>query len=137
MKTTRCILTALLCAMMLTMVVNMADARGNEPGPEQIRLQEQEQLREQERLRYQEVYGWQLMTPEEQAEHRNRMRSFATEQEREAYRSQHHKEMQERAREKGVTLPEMESPTDGSTFDRTMPGKGYGGGRGPGGGRQK
>ena len=50
-----------------------------------------------------------------------------TDQEREAYRLEHHKLMQERAKEKGV--PAHEPPT--------RPGyMGTGGGMGPGGGRR-
>ena len=52
------------------------------------------------------VYGYQLMTEQERAEHRAKMRSFNTEAEREAYRQQHHEMMQERARAQGVTLPD-------------------------------
>lgn len=52
------------------------------------------------------VYGRQLMTEQELAEHRARMRSFTTEQEREQYRQEHHKRMMERAHERGVTLPD-------------------------------
>ncbi|MCK5092941.1 MAG: hypothetical protein KAR30_10485 [Gammaproteobacteria bacterium] len=78
------------------------------------------------------VYGWQLMTEQERIEHRNKMRSMKTEEEREAYRSEHHMLMQERAKERGVTLP-----------DRTQPrGKGLrepggGKGKGPGGGGRR
>ena len=56
------------------------------------------------------VYGRELMTEQEMTEHRARMRSFQTEQEREAYRLEHHKLMQERARERGVTLPDEPLP---------------------------
>ncbi len=52
------------------------------------------------------------MTPEEMAEHRAKMRSLQTNEEREAYRLEHHQMMQERAREQGVTLPD-EPPTAG------------------------
>ena len=52
------------------------------------------------------MYGYQLMTEQERAEHRAKMRSFNTEAEREAYRRQHHEMMQERARTQGVTLPD-------------------------------
>lgn len=55
------------------------------------------------------VYGWELMTPEERVEHRNKMRNFATVEERDAYRREHHKRMAERAKERGVTLPEPPS----------------------------
>ena len=62
------------------------------------------------RDRDQDMYGWQLMTPEERAEHRARMRSLETRKAREAYRMEHHQRMQERAKEKGITLPEMPMP---------------------------
>jgi len=75
------------------------------------------------------VYGWQLMTEQERTEHREKMQSFKTEQEREQYRKEHHKKMEKRAKQQGVTLP-----------DRPMPrGKGMGAGEGrgdgPGGGK--
>lgn len=53
------------------------------------------------------IYGRQLMTAEEIAEHQAKMRSFQTAQEREAYRLEHHRRMQERAEAQGQTLPDM------------------------------
>jgi hypothetical protein len=76
------------------------------------------------------VYGYQLMTEQERAEHRAKMRSFQTEQEREAYRQEHHKMMQERAKAQGVTLPDEPMPRGQG---RGM-GQGYRGGQGPGSG---
>lgn len=84
--------------------------------------QDRTQLRDQDR-----VYGSQLMTQQERMEYANRMRATKTDQEREAYRLEHHNRMQERAREKGVKLPD-EPPW--------IPGKGMGG-MGPGGGAGK
>lgn len=52
------------------------------------------------------IYGSELMTEQERIEHRNKMRSLKTEQEREEYRRQHHEKMQQRAKERGVTLPD-------------------------------
>ena len=72
------------------------------------------------------IYGSQIMTPEERVEHRIKMRSAKTLEEREQIRSEHHKQMVERARERGVTLPD-EPPMRGGMG----PG---GGGMGPGGG---
>ena len=72
------------------------------------------------------AYGWQLMTEDEMTEHRNIMRSFKTEEEREAYRLEHHKLMQERAKEQGITLPDTPQQR----------GKGMGPGGGMGGGRK-
>lgn len=56
------------------------------------------------------VYGWQLMTEQERMEHREKMKSLKTREEREAYRLEHHMRMQERAKEKGVTLPDKPEP---------------------------
>ena len=51
--------------------------------------------------------SWQLMTPAERTEHQNKMRSFRTYDECTAYQDKHHKLMEARAKEKGVTLPTM------------------------------
>jgi len=56
------------------------------------------------------IYGYQLMTPEERQAHRIKMRSLTTTQEREAFRLEHHQTMQERAKARGVTLPEAPMP---------------------------
>ena len=52
------------------------------------------------------VYGWELMSDEEFSEHRDKMRSLETREERQAYRKEHHEEMMKRAKEKGVELPD-------------------------------
>ncbi|MBI1423083.1 MAG: hypothetical protein GC149_06430 [Gammaproteobacteria bacterium] len=80
-------------------------------------LQTQDKLRDQDR-----IYGSQLMTQQERIEYRNRMRTATTAEERLRIRNEHHKLMQERARERGVSLPDM------------PPARGMGGGMGPGGG---
>lgn len=104
---------------------------------DQTQLRDQDktkdQTRDQTRLRDQDqIYGSQLMTEQERMEHRNKMRSLKTYEEREAYRLEHHKEMQKRAKEKGVKLPD-EPPARGGGMG---PGGGMrpGGGMGPGGG---
>jgi hypothetical protein len=53
------------------------------------------------------------------------MRTLKTEQEREQYRIEHHKMMEERARERGVTLPDQPMSGHG-------PGMGMGSGKGGG-----
>jgi len=53
-----------------------------------------------------QVYGSQLMTRQERLEYRNKMRNLKTVEEREQFRLEHHKQMQERAKERGVTLPD-------------------------------
>lgn len=68
----------------------------------------------------QAVYGRQLMTPEELAAHRARMRAATSTEERARIREEHHARMLERARERGVTLPDE------------PPAHGMGAGRGPG-----
>lgn len=78
------------------------------------------------------IYGWQLMTVEERAQHRAKMQSFATREEREAYRQQHHKEMQARAKAQGVALPDM--PMRSGSQGGISGGGGGGGGAGGGGG---
>lgn len=76
------------------------------------------------------VYGWQLMTKQERMEHRTRMRSLKTQQEREAYRIEHHKQMQERAKQKGVSLPDDPQPMGKGMRDPADGGQGKGGGAG-------
>lgn len=82
------------------------------------------------------VYGSQLMTRQERAEYRARMQAAKTAEEREQIRNEHHERMKERARERGVTLPD-EPPARGGGM-MMGPGGGMrqgGGGMGPGGGR--
>jgi hypothetical protein len=55
------------------------------------------------------TWGWQLMTPQERIEHQTKMRSFKTYDECKAYQEEHHKLMETRAKEKGVTLPAWKS----------------------------
>jgi outer membrane biogenesis lipoprotein LolB len=69
-----------------------------------------------------QIYGSQLMSAQERTEYQARMRATKTNEEREQIRAQHHKEMQVRARQQGVTLP------------AEPPAHGMGGGMGPGGG---
>ncbi|MDP1929787.1 MAG: hypothetical protein Q8K62_14875 [Thiobacillus sp.] len=69
-----------------------------------------------------QVYGSQLMTMQERTEYQARMRAAKSMEAREKIRAEHHKEMQVRARQQGVTLPDE------------PPARGMGGGMGPGGG---
>ncbi|MFP4611718.1 MAG: hypothetical protein ACLFQT_11925, partial [Thiohalophilus sp.] len=52
------------------------------------------------------IYGQQLMSEQERAEHREQMRNMESEEEREAFREEHHERMQQRAEERGVELPD-------------------------------
>lgn len=74
------------------------------------------------------IYGSQLMTQEERNEFRDRMGNAQTAEERERIRSEHHAEMQERARERGVTLPDMPPARGMGQGPRGM-GQGQGRGR--------
>ena len=80
------------------------------------------------------MYGWELMSVEERAQHRAKMQSFNTEQEREAYRNEHHKLMQARAKERGVTIPDVprSSVGPGPGASGSAGGGGSGGGTGKG-----
>lgn len=82
------------------------------------------------------VYGSQLMTNQERIEHRNKLRAAKTAEEREQVRLQHHEQMQLRAKEKGVTLPDTPPAQGGMQGRRMGPGGGMGGmgGMGPAGG---
>lgn len=53
------------------------------------------------------TYGWQLMSPVERTEHQAKLRSFTEYEACKEYVDGHHKQMEERAREKGVAVPVM------------------------------
>jgi len=75
------------------------------------------------------------MTQQEQTEYRAKMRATKTADEREQIRKEHHLQMQERAKDRGVTLPD-EPPGRGGGMGPSRGGMGPGGGgMGPGGGR--
>lgn len=82
----------------------------------------------------QPVYGSQLMTNQERIEHRNKLRAAKTAEEREQVRLEHHEQMQLRAKERGVTLPDAPPPQGGGMGRRMGPGGGMGQGGGMGGG---
>ncbi len=67
------------------------------------------------------VYGYQLMTPKERSDYMTRIHSARSFEERERLRIEHHRLMQERARNRNLRLPDMPQ----------SPGRGPGGGPGP------
>ena len=78
-----------------------------------------------------------MMTPEERAAYQARMRAATTQEEREKIRAEHHAEMQKRAAEQGVTLPD-EPPEHGMGMGQGMgSGRGMGKGMGYGSGTGK
>ena len=70
--------------------------------PQPVAPAVKKQVREQ-------VYGSQLMSRQERLEHRAKLRAAKTAEEREQIRKEHHEKMQQRAKERGVTLPDMPS----------------------------
>lgn len=85
----------------------------------------------------QNIYGSQLMTVQERNEHQQHMRTLKTQQERDQFRSEHHTKMQERAKERGVTLPDAPPARGQGAGPRAgnAPGMGAGPGSAPGGGK--
>jgi hypothetical protein len=53
-----------------------------------------------------QIYGSQLMTEQERADYRARMRSTTSNDERERIRMEHHQQMKARAAKEGKTLPD-------------------------------
>jgi len=102
-----------------------------QPGvPVQAQQTSQQQLRQQQQSQ-QRIYGSQLMTPQERMAFRERMRNAKTVEERNRIRAEHHKQMQERAKARGITLPDM-PPAGGGRMQRRNSGGGGQGGRGQG-----
>lgn len=107
---------------------------------EEQRVQQESQKQETQMLQTQggeQVRGSQLMTEQERIEHQKKLRSMKTEQEREAYRAQHHEEMKRRAREQGVEMPDQVPPKGqgsgykgGSSMGGARDGGSSGGGKG-------
>lgn len=105
-----------------------ASAQAADPVKDQAQVRDQVKTTEQAQER---VYGSDLMTQKERVEYHNRMRALKTDQEREAFRMEHHKKMQERAQVQGKTLPDM--PPAGMGAGQGMSqGIGQGQGMGPG-----
>jgi len=77
------------------------------------------------------IYGSQLMTQQERDEYRAKMRSAKTTKERQALRDEHHKAMQERAKERGVTLPAQPPARGGPGAGAAGKGPGSGAVKGP------
>jgi hypothetical protein len=84
------------------------------------------------------LYGSELMTPEERTAYRDRMKQAKTQADRDRIRREHHDQMQQRAKERGVTLQEQprkpaRAAPRGAGQGRGM-GPGAGAGTGPGAG---
>ena len=90
-------------ALALAMSLSAGFALADETAPVQEKTQTQKQV---------QIYGSQLMTRQERTEYRAKMRAAKSAEEREQIRKEHHKLMKERAKERGVTLPD-EPPARG------------------------
>jgi len=100
---------------------------------DQERVQDKDKT--QERAQTQErIYGSQLMTSKERTEYRARMRAAKTAEEREQIRNEHHERMKVRAKERGVSLPDVPPARGGGAGAGGMGPGGPMGGMGPGGG---
>lgn len=53
-----------------------------------------------------QVYGYELMNQQERADYRARLHALKSEAEREQFRLEHRRTMQQRAKARGVTLPD-------------------------------
>ena len=116
---------AVAASSVLSLASQVALADDSNAGRAQSMQQATEQMRERE-----QVYGWQMMSQQERLEYRERMRNLKTHEEREAFRMQHHEQMKQRAKERGVELPDM--PMSQGQGMMNGQGKGMGQGQGQG-----
>ena len=87
-------------------------------------------LHAQDKPKSEPIYGYSMMTSQERDEYRARMREAKSAEERERIRAEHHERMKERAKERGITLPDK--PPAGGGVGMGPGGMGPGG-MGPGG----
>lgn len=80
------------------------------------------------------IYGSQLMTQQERNEYQTRLRAAKTAEERERIMAENHERMEERARQRGVTIPDEPPARAGRPSGSMGPGGGMGSG---GGGRNR
>jgi hypothetical protein len=108
-------MTAVAIAMTLALSAGLVSTAAVAQDKVQDQTMDKDQLKEKDKLKTQDqlrdrdqdqIYGSQLMTQAERNAYHAKMRMLKTEQEREQYRLKHHEEMQERARAKGMTLPD-------------------------------
>lgn len=97
---------------------------------ERIQFQQRERTQTQEPMR-EPIYGAEMMTELERNRYRERMRAASTDQERAQVRAEHHRQMQQRAKDRGVALPDEPPAQPGQWGGGAARGGGYGGGRVP------
>lgn len=115
-----------LAALMVTPFVMAADQTRDQDRVRDAATESTQRV-ERQQLRDRDIYGHQLMTLQERNEFRARMRAAKTVEERERIRAEHHEQMVVRAKERGITLPEVPPAGRG-------PGMGSGMGMGSGAG---
>jgi hypothetical protein len=116
--------------MALSVPVTAVYAQDQDQDRLQDRDQTMDQMRDQMRDRDgQPIAGYNLMTEQERQQFRDRMRSMNSMEERQAFRQQHHEQMMERARARGVELEKL-PPTAAGQPKGNGKGKGMGGGMG-------
>jgi hypothetical protein len=108
----RWLLVFVLCGA-LSLSTGFALAADEEPVQQTVQVQEQKQ-----------IYGSQLMTKEERAEYRAKLRAAKTKEEREQIRKEHHERMKERAEAQGITLPDEPPAMGGGMGPRGGMGRG-------------
>ncbi|MDG4812390.1 hypothetical protein P8629_05170 [Hydrogenovibrio sp. 3SP14C1] len=79
-----------------------------------------------------QIYGSQLMTQQEISDHRAKLRAAKTQAERNQIRQENHERMQQRARERGVQMPDMPPQNRGHMNQGQGMGNGMGQGMGNG-----
>jgi len=132
MKSNILVITTSAIFLMATSIVGNAADQDQEQAQEQNQEQMQPQTQKQQQQPQMQasgnetVYGWELMSVKERKAHQAKMKKLKSPKERTAYLEKHHKLMEKRAKERGVTLPEI--PMQGG--QGAGPGAGAGGGAG-------
>ena len=123
---TRTIVAAAIAAAMMATTVSLFAAEG---------------VSESTTRKSEPIYGYRMMNDQERNEFRDKMRNARSADERLALRDEHRKQMEARAKARGVTLPEQRGPRSegkgpgygpGPRAEGKGPGYGPGGGKGPG-----
>lgn len=98
-----CVAGSLLVVSTGSYAVDQNQSQSQDQIQQKSQIQDQDRIEDRDRDR---IYGSHLMTSQERTEYRANMRNLKTEREREAYLFEHHKKMQERARERNLNLPD-------------------------------
>lgn len=128
----RHLLPTLASAALSFSVIALAQTGGSQAPQTDPSAVSSSQTKQAARSRERRIYGSHLMTSEERNAYQEKMRAAKTTEEREQLRTEHHKEMQARAKEKGMTLPD-EPPPRARQGREMEPATGIGPGGGMGG----